>query len=52
MKSDNVLFIRGILLLSALFILGGCEDKSELKDRKWQLVWQGQFYTDGAPNES
>lgn len=48
MKSNNVLFIRGILLLSALFILGGCEDNSGLEDRTYQLVWQDEFDTDGA----
>ncbi len=52
MKSNNVLFIRGILLLSTLFILGGCEDNSGLEDRTYQLVWQDEFDTDGAPDES
>lgn len=52
MKSNNVLFIRGILLLSTLFILGGCEDNSGLEDRTYQLVWQDEFDIDGAPDES
>jgi len=52
MKSNNVLFIRGILFLSALFILGGCDDNSGLEDRTYQLVWQDEFDTDGAPDES
>lgn len=52
MKSNNLLFIRGILLLSALFILGGCDDNSRLEDRNYQLVWQDEFDTDGALDES
>jgi beta-glucanase (GH16 family) len=52
MKSNNVLFMRGILLLSALFILGGCEDKTGTEDRSYQLVWEDDFDTDGAPDGS
>ena len=48
MKSNNVMFIKSILFLSALFILGGCEDNSELEDRSYQLVWQDEFNTNGA----
>jgi len=51
MKS-SVLFIRGILLLSAIFILAGCEDKSGLEKRTYQLVWQDEFETAGAPDNS
>jgi beta-glucanase (GH16 family) len=52
MKSNNVLFLRGILFLSALFIIGGCDDNSGLEDRTYQLVWQDEFDTDGALDES
>ncbi len=52
MKSNNVLFIRGILLVSALFILGGCEDKSGQEDRTYRLVWQDEFETNGAPDDT
>lgn len=52
MKSNNVLFIRGIFLLSALFIWGGCDDNTGLEERTYQLVWQDEFDTDGAPDES
>lgn len=52
MKSDNLLYIRGILLLSALFVLGGCEDNSLLEDRTYQLVWQDEFETDGALDDT
>jgi beta-glucanase (GH16 family) len=48
MKLNSVTFIISILFLSALFILGGCEDSSELEDRTYQLVWQDEFDTDGA----
>jgi len=52
MKSNNLLFIRGILFLSALFILAGCENDSGLEERTYQLVWQDEFATDGALDES
>lgn len=52
MKSNTVLFIWGILFLSVLFIIGGCDDNSGLEDRTYQLVWQDEFDTDGAPDES
>lgn len=52
MKSNNLLFIRGILLMSAIFIPGGCDDNSGLEDRNYQLVWQDEFDTDGALDES
>ena len=52
MKSNNILFIMGILLLSALSILGGCEDKSGIEDRTYQMVWQDEFETDGAPDNT
>jgi beta-glucanase (GH16 family) len=52
MKSHTRLLISGILFLSALFILGGCDDNSGLEDRNYQLVWQDEFDTDGAPDDS
>jgi beta-glucanase (GH16 family) len=52
MKSNKVLYIRSILFLSALFIWGGCEDNSGLEDRTYQLVWQDEFNTNGAPDAS
>jgi beta-glucanase (GH16 family) len=50
MKSNNLLMIRGILFLSALFLVGGCDDNSALEERTYQLVWQDEFNTDGAPD--
>jgi beta-glucanase (GH16 family) len=52
MKSNNVRFIIGILFLPVLLILTGCEDNTGLEDRTYQLVWQDEFDTDGAPDES
>ncbi len=52
MKSNNLLIIRGILFLAALFMLGACENNSGLEDRTYQLVWQDEFDTDGAPDGS
>lgn len=50
MKSNNVLFIRGMLVLAALFILAGCDNNTGLADRNYQLVWQDEFATDGVPD--
>ncbi len=52
MKPDNLVFIRGILFLAILLILGGCEGNSELEDRTYQLFWQDEFNTDGAPDDT
>jgi beta-glucanase (GH16 family) len=51
MKPNNLLLIRGIIFLSALLIIGGCDD-SELEDRNYQLVWQDEFNADGALDDS
>ncbi len=50
MKSNNVLFIRGILSLAVLVIFGGCDNNQGLEERTYQLVWQDEFDTDGAPD--
>jgi len=52
MKSNNLIFIRGILLLSVLIIFRGCEDNSGLEDRTYQLVWQDEFDTNGALDDT
>lgn len=41
----------GTFLLIALVAgVWGCEDTSEIEDRNWQLVWEDNFETDGAPD--
>ncbi len=52
MKPVISILNKGILFLAALLILGGCEDKSGLSDRKYQVVWQDEFDTDGAPDDT
>ncbi len=52
MKSNIGAFIRGTLFLSLLFVLGRCEDNSGLENRTYELVWQDEFNTDGAPDAS
>ena len=52
MKSHRLLFVKGILCLSAILILVGCEDNSGIEDRNYQLVWQDEFDTDGAPDDT
>lgn len=45
----SALFIRCTFLLSALFILGGCEDTG-LEKRTYQLTWQDEFDVPGMPD--
>lgn len=52
MKSFNLLSIKAILFLSALFVFTGCEDNNGIEDIDYQLVWQDEFDTDGALDES
>ena len=34
-----------------LFVgISGCEDSSRIEERDWELVWEDQFETDGAPD--
>jgi len=52
MKPVISILNKGILFLAAIFVLGGCEDKTGLNDRNYQIVWQDEFDTDGAPDDS
>jgi beta-glucanase (GH16 family) len=51
MKSTSLLFIRGLLFLSLLIAVWGCES-SELEERNYTLVWQDEFDTNGAPDST
>ena len=48
MKSNNLIFIKGLLFLSFLLAVWACEDSSIIEERNYQLVWQDEFNTDGA----
>jgi beta-glucanase (GH16 family) len=37
-------------MLALVFAFGGCIQDNELEERNWQLVWQDEFDTDGAPD--
>ena len=50
MKSYSLYLTSSILLLVLLFSFWGCEDTTQLEERSWQLIWQDDFNTDGAPD--
>jgi beta-glucanase (GH16 family) len=52
MKRNNIYSISSILLAALLIAFGGCIKENELEERNWQLVWQDEFDTDGAPDAS
>jgi beta-glucanase (GH16 family) len=52
MKSHSQIFIRGILFFALLITVWGCEESSMVGDRNWKLVWQDEFNTDGAPDDT
>ena len=52
MKSHSLLSINGLLFLAVLVILPGCENNSGLEDITYQLVWQDEFDTDGALDDT
>lgn len=49
MKSASLILIRHLVLLTLLIAVWGCES-SELEKRNYELVWQDEFDTDGAPD--
>jgi len=52
MKRINFSYINSSLLIFVLLLFSNCIDKNELEQHNWQLVWQDEFDTNGAPDES
>jgi beta-glucanase (GH16 family) len=52
MKSGKQLLIRGVLFLTSIFIVWGCEDSQNIEKHDWQLVWQDEFNASGAPDNT
>ncbi len=50
MKWNNLLLIKGVLLLTLLLVLWSCTNSTELEERNWQIAWQDEF--DGEPGQS
>jgi beta-glucanase (GH16 family) len=49
MKWKNI-FLNSTLLLILLFSFWSCTESYELEEHNWQIVWQDEFDTDGAPD--
>ncbi|HOO99346.1 MAG TPA: glycoside hydrolase family 16 protein [Bacteroidales bacterium] len=52
MRSIKPIFIRSILFLGTFALITACGEESALEDRTYTLVWQDEFNTDGAPDNS
>ena len=52
MKSHTLTITKGILFFTALLALSACGDNTGLEERSYEIVWQDEFDTDGAPDES
>jgi len=50
MKKNSIYSIKNTLLIALIIILGSCIDENELEQYNWQMVWQDEFDTDGAPD--
>ena len=50
MKRHNLFLTNSVLLLFLLFTFGSCDDSNELEEHNWQIVWQDEFDTEGAPD--
>lgn len=50
MKWKNIVLNSKVLLLIFLFSFWSCIDSNELEEHNWQIVWQDEFDTDGAPD--
>lgn len=52
MKPNKLFTKNSFLLLVILLMLGSCIEKNELPVYNWQLTWEDDFNTDGAPDPS
>jgi len=50
MKRLSFYLTSSILLLTLLFAFWGCENTTKIEDYNYQLVWQDEFNTNGAPD--
>jgi beta-glucanase (GH16 family) len=49
-KWKNIILNSHVLLVFFLFSFWSCIDSNELEKRNWQIVWQDEFDSDGAPD--
>lgn len=52
MKSHTITITKSILFFGALLALSACGDNTGLEERSYEMVWQDEFDTDGALDES
>jgi beta-glucanase (GH16 family) len=51
MKGNKILVTNSVLLLTLLAVFSGCES-DKIETRNYQLAWQDEFDTDGAPDST
>jgi beta-glucanase (GH16 family) len=50
MKRNSIFSLTNVLVLMLLLAFGSCDDKNDLVEHNWQIVWQDEFDVDGAPD--
>src|SRR5210317_1207312 len=50
MKRNSIFSLNIMLVLLLILAFVSCDDKNDIEEHNWQIVWQDEFDVDGAPD--